>query len=179
MSVSGAPEGTLGTPPGTRTFPAAPLDRLTRGTTGLFLCILAVASATSTVALLERATSATRLLIVPAASAIAAAVWACAPAAYEVGNGQLRVRRRAFGPKTFVIQGEPKPLDPSALSLTTVRLMGSGGAFGWYGLFWRRDLGRFRAYVTDRSRLVSVPTDQGLVVVSPADQATFTKVAWR
>lgn len=161
------------------TFPAAPLDRITRGTTSLFLCILATASAPPAAGLLGRAAPVARLLAIPAAAVAAVTVWGFAPAAYEVGNGQLCVRRHVFGSKTFAIQGQPKPLDRSALSLATVRLLGSGGMFGWYGLFWRRDLGGFRAYVTNRSLLVAVSTDQGLVLVSPADPAQFVEAAWR
>jgi hypothetical protein len=48
-----------------------------------------------------------------------------------------------------------------------MRVAGSGGLFGYYGRFWNRSLGAFRAYATRRSDLVRVDTADERFVLSP------------
>jgi hypothetical protein len=99
---------------------------------------------------------------------VTVAAFGFAPAGYEVDGAHLRVRRRLFGSRTFTLTGEA--VRPSwRLGFGGVRLLGSSGLFGWYGRFWKPGVGRYLAYVTDRSRLVACDTDAGLVVVSPSD----------
>ncbi|MGH8929428.1 MAG: PH domain-containing protein [Egibacteraceae bacterium] len=159
-----------------RRFPAAPLDRFTRLTTGLFLGIVLVVALVTGSATRDPLT----LLVVLLASAVAVcAVWGFAPDAFEVGPGELRVRRNIFGTLAFQVEGPADRADRPSFGLGGLRVLGSGGAFGWYGRFWRPGLGFYRAYVTDRSTLVAVPTDRGLVIVSPADADAFTTAVTR
>jgi hypothetical protein len=103
---------------------------------------------------------------------ILASAYGFAPRRYSVTpDGLLRMHRRLFGSKAFRITSA-QAVAP-VFGLGGIRLSGSGGAFGWYGLFWRKGTGRYRAYVTDRSRLVACDGPDGLVVVSPADPDAF------
>jgi Bacterial PH domain len=151
-------------------FPAARLDRFTRMTTGLFVGIVLIVALVTGSGPRDLLT----LLAVMLASAVGVCiVWGFAPTAYELDEGQLRIRRNIFGTVAFQIQGPADRPDPSNFGFGGLRVFGSGGAFGWYGRFWRPGLGFYRAYVTDRSTLVSVPTNRGLVILSPAEVDAF------
>ena len=54
-----------------------------------------------------------------------------------------------------------------------IRLWGSGGLFGYYGLYRTAELGKCTWYVTDRSKCVVVITSEKTVVVSPDDVDGF------
>ena len=54
-----------------------------------------------------------------------------------------------------------------------IRLWGSGGLFGYYGLFRTSQLGVCKWYATDRGKLVVVRTARQTVLVSPDDVAGF------
>ncbi len=54
-----------------------------------------------------------------------------------------------------------------------IRLWGSGGLFGYYGLFSSTNLGRFTEYVTNRKNSVVVITGSKTVLFSPDDVGGF------
>lgn len=55
-----------------------------------------------------------------------------------------------------------------------LRLLGSGGLYGFYGLFKVRGLGRVWMYVTDRERVVLIETKDGTrYALSPEDPGRF------
>lgn len=56
-----------------------------------------------------------------------------------------------------------------------VRLWGSGGMFGYYGLFSTGSLGKSTWYVTDRSKTVIVRTATKTLVLSPDDMQGFLR----
>jgi hypothetical protein len=55
----------------------------------------------------------------------------------------------------------------------SIRLWGSGGLFGYYGLFRTARLGNCRWYVTDRRKCVVLITPAKTLVLSPVDPAGF------
>lgn len=61
----------------------------------------------------------------------------------------------------------PKAMDGS------VRTFGNGGLFSFSGRYRSRQLGAYRAYVTDPQRTVVLRFGDRTVVVSPADPARF------
>ena len=152
-----------------RQFPAAPLDRATKLTSAALVAAL-TGLAISLQAAEAGGKGAVFGIALPAAAV--ALAYGFAPKGYEVSRpGELQVIRRWFGRRRFSItSAEPTS---AVFGLGGIRLMGSGGAFGWYGLFWRKETGRYRAYVTDRSRLVSCKGPDGLIVVSPDDPGAF------
>jgi len=56
-----------------------------------------------------------------------------------------------------------------------IRLWGSGGLFGWYGLFRTSKLGKCTWYVTNRSNAIVVVTAAKTTLFSPGDADGFTK----
>jgi hypothetical protein len=101
-------------------------------------------------------------------AALVLVVFGFSPAAYEVDGAVLRVRRRLFGARTFQLTG-PATRAPWTVGLGGIRLGATAGLFGWFGTFHKIGHGRYRAYLTDRSRIVACTTDRGLVLLSPAD----------
>lgn len=91
---------------------------------------------------------------------------------YEVGPGELRVRR--------LLWATPWPLDGSAQATVrpdamrgSWRTWGNGGLYAITGRFSGSGLGRYHAFVTDPARTVVVTTQRGIVVVSPDRPAEF------
>ena len=63
------------------------------------------------------------------------------PRGYVVSpDGRLQVFRRWFGSKSFRVNSVEAT--SMLFGLGGIRLAGSGGAFGWYGWFWRKGTGR-------------------------------------
>ena len=56
--------------------------------------------------------------------------------------------------------------DKTALN-GSLRLCGSGGFLGWFGFFWSKRLGVYRAYCTSISRCVIVRLKNRTIVLSP------------
>ena len=150
--------------------PAAPLDTPTKLVSAAFCVALLGFALTAPVA--AESTPAAIILgwIVPGAGIVAA--YGFSPGGYALEpDGTLRVSRRLFGGRTFRITEAHRI--PELFGLGGIRIAGSGGVFGWYGLFWRKGTGRYRAYVTDRSNLVTCTGPDGLVVISPQDPGAF------
>jgi hypothetical protein len=159
---------TPGTTGGTA-FPAARLDRPTRLLTAALLVALfglALSIPVSETGLLGPLIGWT----VPVAVIVFG--YGLGPRSYVLSpGGELRIRRRWFGGRGFHIS--TAEATSALFGLGGIRLWGSGGAFGWYGSFWRKGTGKYRAYVTDRNRLVSCDGPDGLIVLSPADPEAF------
>lgn len=155
-------------------FAAAPMDRPTLLLSAAFCA--ALLGLALTVPAAEGGTAGI-LLGVVAPAVIVVLAYGFSPDAYDLtAEGRLRVVRRLFGSRTFTIDKAAVLQEPFGLG--GIRLAGSGGAFGWYGVFWRKGTGRYRAYVTDRSgTLVACTGPEGLVVISPLDATAFVAAA--
>ncbi len=150
------------------TLPAAPLDRTARTVSVVTAVILLVAMA----AMFLVAPPVPALLLSLGYVAIGALSWAWAPAGYSLDGGQLVLHRNAWREVRTGVARETAFPEPQRLG---IRLLGSGGMFGYYGRFRRGDLGSYRAWLTSREadHVVALETDLGLVVVSPADPAAL------
>lgn len=150
-------------------FRTAPLDRPTRTVTAVAVVVVVTAMVATGLTADDLAGRAAAFALGPVIVGLA---WGYAPARLSVDSGVLVVRRRLFGHRRFTVAGRVHR--PTwQVGLRSVRKVGSGGLFGWYGAFWKPGLGAFHAYVTDRSRSVLCETDDGPVVVSPADPEAF------
>jgi hypothetical protein len=145
-------------------FPAAPLDPGARLLTGVGA--LAAVGGAAGLALAEAgplALAGSPTLVV----ALLALPLALSPAGYAVGGGDFAVLRRGARPLLFPLAGlaaaAPAAMPPS------LRLLGSGGMFGWYGRFRAGEWGAYRAYATDRRRGVLLQWPDGRLFVSPED----------
>ena len=159
---------------GPDTYPAAPLDRPTKLLTAAVIAALVGLGLSIPVSEVGAAGLAL-VWIVPAALLLLA--YGFAPNGYRVSGAELQVERRWFGGRSFRI--DSAQATSALFGLGGIRLLGSGGVFGWYGLFWRKGTGRYRAYVTDRSRLVTCEGPDGIVVISPLDPVAFVAAASR
>ncbi|HYT27309.1 MAG TPA: PH domain-containing protein [Actinomycetota bacterium] len=144
-------------------FPAAPLDPGAR----LLTAVAGVVAIGGAVALaLARPGGLTILVGAPSLFVLLVALpLAFAPTGYAVGRGELAVLRRGAAPLLFPLGGLAAAR-PTAMP-RSVRLLGSGGLFGWWGRFANRGWGRFRAYATDRRRGVLLEWPGFKLFVSP------------
>jgi hypothetical protein len=146
-------------------FPIAPYDRMAKVATPL-VCVMILG-----IGLIPH---------VPAfawgiAILIIVLSWAWAPRGYVIGDGFLTVPRPVGGVR-IPLSGirEARPAASDDLS-GCIRVMGSGGVFGYYGLFRTSKLGISRWFVTDRSKAIVVFTSARTLVLSPADTEGFLK----
>jgi hypothetical protein len=99
--------------------------------------------------------------------------WAMSPREIVVERGELRIERRAWLPLRVSLASiaSASPLD--RLGAGTIRVFGVGGYFGSYGLFYSRQLGRFRLYATRSGQAVLVKRvgDEVPFVLTPDDVA--------
>ncbi len=94
------------------------------------------------------------------------------PQGYAVADGFL-VIRRLVGSIRIPLSEIREVRAVERLDLHgSIRLWGSGGLFGYYGLYRTPGLGMCKWYVTDRSRPVIV-TAEKIFVLSPIDTAAF------
>ena len=101
------------------------------------------------------------------------AAYAYSPTSYSISEGSIVVGR--------LIGNVRIPIDRirEARAATKddfrggIRLFGSGGLFGYYGLFLTSKLGRSTWYVTSRRHAVVVVTGAKTVVLSPGDVDGF------
>ena len=153
-------------------FPTAPMDRSTVLTSAALVAAMVGLALTIPVAQV----GATGTIIGIGGPLLGLALaYGMSPRGYRVQPGRLQILRRWFGSKTFRIT--TVAATSALFGLGGIRLAGSGGAFGWYGLFWRKGTGKYRAYVTDRAQLVVCDGPDGVVVLSPADPGAFIAAA--
>jgi hypothetical protein len=152
-------------------FPAAPLDRNARVVTALAAL---VAVLVPVVLLLGQPRGVLVLVASPALLvALVALPLVLSPAGYAVGAGDLAVLRRGTRPLLFPL-GSLLAARPTAIP-RSLRVLGSGGMFGWWGRFANRDWGRFKAYATDRRRGVLLEWPGFKLFVSPEDPDAFCR----
>jgi Bacterial PH domain len=146
-------------------FPAAPLERNARVLTALAALVavlaplgLLLAQPSGVLVLVGSPTLLVALVALPLA---------LSPAGYAVGSGSLAVVRRGARPLLFPL-GTLLAARPAAMP-RSVRVLGSGGIFGWWGRYATRDWGRFKAYATDRRHGVLLEWPGFKLFVSPED----------
>jgi Bacterial PH domain len=146
-------------------FPAAPLERNARVLTGLAAGVAVLAPLGLLLAqpggLLVLVGSPTLLVV------LLAVPLALSPAGYAVGSGDLAVVRRGTRPLLFPL-GSLLAARPAAMP-RSIRVLGSGGVFGWWGRYANRDWGSFKAYATDRRHGVLLEWPGFKLFVSPED----------
>jgi len=82
--------------------------------------------------------------------------------------------RRIIGNKSIKVKGTPEYW----VSISKgVRLFGSGGLYGYYGLFWFKGMGRVWVYATRRKNLISITDDSGKkCIISPDNPDKFIRM---
>lgn len=101
------------------------------------------------------------------------AIFAWSPRSYFLDGRTLRVRR-LIGAVPFPLDELQEARRATAADLSgCIRLFGSGGVFGYYGLFRTSKLGRCTWYVTDRDNSVVLVTPTKTALFSPDDPDGF------
>lgn len=85
---------------------------------------------------------------------------------YELRGQALLIKRPGWTTRIPLAGLRAVEIDPKALT-RSIRVFGNGGLFAFSGLFWSKNLGRFRAYVTDLDRSVVLRLANRTIVVSP------------
>jgi hypothetical protein len=99
--------------------------------------------------------------------------YAYSPRRYSL-DGRSIVIHRLAGNVSLPLEGLRRASPAAAEDLRgCIRLWGSGGLFGYYGLFRTSSLGRCTWYVTNRAKMVVVETSGKTVLVSPDDVDGF------
>jgi hypothetical protein len=107
------------------------------------------------------------------AAVVLLAAYAYSPRGYLILDGAIVVRR-GFGNVRISLDGIRELRKAHADDLTgCIRLFGSGGLFGWYGLFRTSKLGKCTWYVTNRANVVVLITDVRTILFSPDDVEPF------
>ncbi len=101
------------------------------------------------------------------------AAYAWSPTGYSIMDGEV-VIRRLIGNVHLPVAGIREVRIATRDDLRgSMRVFGSGGLFGYYGLFRSSQFGTSKWYVTDRSQAVVLIGDSGTVIVSPENTAGF------
>lgn len=87
---------------------------------------------------------------------------------YSVQNGKLWVHRLGWSARYSLSALTEITINPRA-TMGAIRLFGSGGMFGYLGLFRNDILGRYQSYVTDPAQSVVLRFASKCIVISPDD----------
>jgi Bacterial PH domain len=130
-------------------------------------------SAIACIVLLIGASAVHSLPVACLALAIFAVGFAYSPREYVVSSSSITVKR-LVGDVRIPLEGMREARATTKDDLRgCIRLWGSGGLFGYYGLFRTRTLGICTWYVTNRSHAVMVKTAAKTVLFSPDDKDGF------
>ncbi|KPJ49033.1 hypothetical protein AMJ40_06395 [candidate division TA06 bacterium DG_26] len=101
------------------------------------------------------------------------ATYALAPSSYAVSQDRIIVRRHLW-PSSSIPMSQVKSCYPypQLSRAKTFRLIGNGGAFGWYGIYACDELGTFRMYATNRSKAIVIG-DGAKFILSPEKTESF------
>lgn len=157
---------------------ASPWDRSLKVTTAFLFAVMVGVSAL--VLALYRAApggeAPALLLLTPALFLVVMlAAWALSPTGFTVEAGVVRVER-PVRPLEIPLRDirEVAALPDGAMG-GVIKTFGSSGAFGHFGWFWSRRLGRFRMYATRSKRLVRIVAGERTFVLSPEPVDRFVE----
>jgi hypothetical protein len=93
---------------------------------------------------------------------------------YSVRSGLLLVHRLGWNTQLPLHQLQSAQFQPDAMK-GSLRVFGNGGLFSFTGLYRNRQLGSYRAFVTDLRHTVVLRFPTRNVVVSPAEPEDFVR----
>jgi hypothetical protein len=113
------------------------------------------------------------LTITTILSVVCAASYAIAPSYYVVKQDKITVKRHLWRSSSIPMSQVKKCYPyPQLTRNKLLRLVGNGGAFGWYGIYASDELGTIIMYATNRAKAVVVGNGSSYVL-SPERQDTF------
>ena len=115
----------------------------------------------------------TSLIVVVVLLPVFAITWALHPQDYTVNEQGITIKRPY---KSILIASNDikgiEALTPADLKYS-MRLFGSGGFFGYFGLFANQKLGRYHIYAGNRVNPVLILTEKKKYVLTPTDPEGF------
>ena len=155
-----------------RTF-KAPLDRASKAITSLVLGLLASIAMWAGLDLIPRGLILECLALVVLIVAPILIAYLFAPRHYILTEEAIEVDRVLKPVRIPISEVDEVRALRGRFSLHS-RLWGSGGLFGYYGVFTVEGVGVVRAYVTHRGKIVYIGTRSGRAyLVSPDEEALF------
>jgi hypothetical protein len=98
---------------------------------------------------------------------------------YVLTGGELRIERLGWQNHFSLADVVSVEADPDAMRWS-LRLFGDGGLFGYFGWFWNRKLGTYRAYGTNPKNTVVLKLSNRTIVITPHDPARFVEeILWQ
>ncbi len=91
---------------------------------------------------------------------------------YRLRERHVLVERLLWTTELDLSELESAEWAPEAVA-KSLRLLGNGGLFSFSGLFWNRELGRYRAWMTNRTDAVVLRFPDRTWVVSPNPPEAF------
>jgi hypothetical protein len=109
--------------------------------------------------------------ILALAAALLWSAWALAPRGFIVGPGLVTVDRPLMPVKIILRPGTAVSAEGPGLLDGSLRTMGNGGLFGYYGSFWKKGVGNYLLYATRTDRFVMI--DNGKKYFLTPDEPEF------
>lgn len=91
---------------------------------------------------------------------------------YTLTEHELVIHRLGWSNRFALVEIISAEADPEMFR-NALRVCGSGGLFGFFGWFWSKPLGLFRAYCTNFRGCVVVRLRDRVIVVSPDEPERF------
>lgn len=148
---------------------------LTLRLTSLFGSLVILGVPLGLLLMLERPESAGRLL------AVLLPVWFLTVLytirAYRIEKGALFIKRLFWTTRVDLSGLEAAEMIDVAQIRGSLRVCGNGGLFSFSGWYWKRELGRYRMWVTDPRKLVLIRVSSGRkMIVSPDRPKLFVEI---
>jgi hypothetical protein len=93
---------------------------------------------------------------------------------YALTEKEILVHRLFWSTRLPRTDLQSAVFDPQALQ-KSLRTCGNGGFFSITGFYWNKNLGAYRAYLTDPSRTVVLRYSKRVVVLSPENPGEFIR----
>jgi hypothetical protein len=91
---------------------------------------------------------------------------------YSISNRELEIRRLLWTTRLSLHGLQGAYFDPNATH-RSIRTFGNGGFFSFSGHFRNKELGSYRAFMTDRRRAVVLRFPSSVIVISPEPPENF------
>lgn len=154
----------------------SPWDRPLITSTIALLAVIAFTAIAGTSAALQANMRGIALAVSSFSAAVAIGGWALAPRGYTLGSDRLRILRNGWLALSVRLEDVRSValLPPDALR-GSLKILGTHGLFGYYGLFRSPTLGSFRLHATRGTGLVLVRTEKRAYVLAPEPAEDFAE----
>jgi hypothetical protein len=150
-----------------RTYFPAPWDNLVKGVT-LFVILFLVSLIVMFSMIIDHFLVLLGIALLYGGVIVVPYFWA--PQGYQVIEGKIIVKRLIGDVYIFI---DRLPLQWK-WTWWGIRLIGSGGLYGYFGFFTFRGIGRVRMYATNRHNLILIVDEKGKkILLSPKDPERF------